>query len=104
MLILLGLVACSPEATPSARGTEGTSMTETSDDAAPIGVATMKPDGTILLQLRAEGPGGIRGDALRVYPPTHPRYEKVLKHLGGLAPGESKPVPPWPAAPDAGAR
>ncbi len=62
-----------------------------------IGSATMKEDGTILLQLRAEGPGGIRGDALLTYPPGHPEYKKILKHLGGLRPGEEKPVPPWPA-------
>jgi hypothetical protein len=78
-------------------------MTEKSagaEEPAPIGTATMKPDGTILLQLRAEGPGGIRGDALCIYPPTHPSYGEILKHLGGLVPGESKPVPPWPDKPD----
>lgn len=79
-------------------------MTETSDSAASIGAATMQPDGTILLQLRAEGPDGLEGDALLTYPPTHPDYESVLKHLGGLAPGQSKPVPPWPDERDAGTR
>ena len=61
-----------------------------------IGVATMDPDGTIVLQLRAEGPGGAIGDALLRYPPSHEEYKEVLTHLGGLKPGESKPVPPWP--------
>jgi membrane-bound lytic murein transglycosylase B len=66
-------------------------------DAGPasIGSATMKADGTIQLMLRAEG-GGAVGDALLVYPKTHPKYEYVLKHLGGLKPGQSKPVPPFP--------
>ncbi len=60
-----------------------------------IGVATMEKDGTIVLQLRAEGPGPMIGDALFKYPPKDPQYAKILNHLGGLRPGESKPVPPW---------
>ena len=63
---------------------------------ASIGAATMQADGTIVMQLRAEGPGPIIGDAQFVYPPSHPEYQSILEHLGGLAPGESKPVPPWP--------
>jgi hypothetical protein len=60
-----------------------------------IGTATMRPDGTIELQLRAVT-GPILGDAQLVYAPTHPQYAEVLKHLGGLAPGQSKEVAPWP--------
>ena len=70
---------------------------------ASIGEATMAPDGTIALQLRAEGPGNLEGDALLTYKPGDPDYAKVLAHLGGLKPGESKPVPPWPESQDAGA-
>lgn len=62
----------------------------------PIGVATLRPDRTLVLQLRAAGPGGARGDAQLEFPPTHPRYAELLKHVGALQPGESKPVPPWP--------
>jgi hypothetical protein len=61
-----------------------------------IGEATMEKDGTIVLQLRAEGPGRMIGDAQFRYPRSHPDYAEVLKHLGGLKPGERKPVPPWP--------
>jgi hypothetical protein len=61
-----------------------------------IGVATMKPDRTIVLQLRATGPGGMVGDGIVEYPPTHANYAEVLQHLGGLEPGQEKPVPPWP--------
>ncbi len=60
-----------------------------------IGVATMESDGTIVLQLRAEGPGPTIGDALFKYPPKDPQYAKILAHLGEIHPGESKPVPPW---------
>jgi len=62
--------------------------------AASIGMASMEPDGTLVLQLRAEGPGV--GDALLRYTKNDPHYQEVLKHIGGLRPGESKPVPPWP--------
>ncbi len=61
-----------------------------------IGFARMEEDGTIVLELRAEGPGGITGDALLRYPPGHPEYNNILRHLGGLKKGEVKQVPPWP--------
>jgi hypothetical protein len=65
---------------------------------ASIGVATMSSDGTIQLQLRAEGQGAI-GDAVFFYKPGDPMYEKIKEHLGGIKPGEEKPVPPWPESP-----
>jgi hypothetical protein len=61
-----------------------------------IGSATMEADGTIVLMLRAEGEGGMIGDAMFSYPPGHERYQRTLDHLGGLEPGQTKPVPPWP--------
>jgi hypothetical protein len=66
------------------------------EDVASIGVAQMRDDGTIVLYLRATGPGGTLGTALLEYPPAHPQYYEVLRHLGGLKPGEVKNVPPWP--------
>ena len=68
-----------------------------SDDASrPIGTATMMEDGTLVLDLRAESPGNLRGMARILRPTTHPRYPAWIEHLGGLAPGEEKLVPPWP--------
>ena len=61
-----------------------------------IGQATMRPDGTLELKLRATGPGGMFGDALVTYAPSDENYQKVLQHLGGLKPGEVKPVLPFP--------
>jgi hypothetical protein len=55
----------------------------------------MLPDGTIVLDLRAGGGGGPVGDSRLTYPKTHPSYHEVLRHLGGLEPGETNPVPPW---------
>lgn len=63
---------------------------------ASIGQAHMLPDGTIELWLRAEGPGGMKGDAKFSYAPTHPQYQQILQHVGGLEPGSTRPVPPWP--------
>ena len=61
-----------------------------------VGSATMSQDGTIVLDLRAEGPGVAIGDARAVYPRGHRQYDEVLRHVGGPQPGENKPVPPWP--------
>lgn len=62
---------------------------------APIGTARMQADGTIILDLMARQDGTI-GHGRLIYPPDHPDYEMILRHLGGLRPGESKPVPPFP--------
>lgn len=64
-----------------------------------IGSATMEHDGTIVLRLRAASDDGDTiGDGLLTYAPDHRDYKEVLRHLGGLEPGESKPVAPWPDA------
>jgi len=62
-----------------------------------VGMATMEPDGTLVLNMRATGPGGMVGDGQMVVAPDDQNYSDILAHLGGMAPGESKPVPPWPA-------
>ena len=64
-----------------------------------IGVATMLPDGTIHLRLRAPLPGGGAGEGEIDYKPDSPDYQQILEHLGGLQPGETKPVNPWPDEP-----
>jgi hypothetical protein len=98
VLLTLALAACEKKtsappvdsALPPAAVT-GTPPTQTS-----IGSATMEKDGTLVLRLRADGPGGMHGDGLFRYPPGHKDYDMVRKHVGGLEPGESKQVPPWP--------
>jgi hypothetical protein len=80
---------------PSA-ASAGPSVGASSGPAQSIGQATMQPDGTIVLQLRAEGPDGTVGDGLLTYRPTDKDYAKILQHLGGLKPGETKPVTPFP--------
>lgn len=63
--------------------------------AVPIGTARMEPDGTIVLDLMARE-GGTVGHARLRYPRGHPDYEMILRHLGGLRPGEIKDVLPFP--------
>ncbi len=61
-----------------------------------FGSARMVEDGTLWLKLRAKSGDGAIGDALISYPPDHPRYTNILRHIGGIQPGQEKPVPPWP--------
>ncbi|HKP03672.1 MAG TPA: hypothetical protein VJU77_09970 [Chthoniobacterales bacterium] len=63
---------------------------------ASIGTAEMKADGTILLRLRGELPGGGNGEGQLVYPKTHPDYRMILEHISPIAPGQSVSARPWP--------
>jgi hypothetical protein len=55
-----------------------------------IGTALMSADGTITLTISTPGQQGAlayhRGD---------PQYARILSHVGGLHPGQKKPVPPF---------
>jgi hypothetical protein len=64
------------------------------DDIDSVGRAKMSSDGTITLQLRSLWPNPIAETEL-VYAPDDPQYEEIKHHLGGIVPGESKPVPPF---------
>jgi hypothetical protein len=75
-------------------------MSEEDDADRPIGRANMAADGTLVLDLRPEGPGGLHGVHRIVLAPEHPEYQEWLDHLGGLSPGEEKLVPPWPDQPE----
>jgi hypothetical protein len=66
---------------------------EEEDDA--VGTATCLPDGTLHLMLRARGPRGELGEALKVCRPTDADYKSMVKHLGGIRPGELKRIPPF---------
>jgi hypothetical protein len=60
-----------------------------------IGRARMSADKTITLDLFVPASSQVR------YEPSHPQYRSVLEHIGGLTPGEEKPVPAWPDTFDA---
>ena len=64
------------------------------EDIDSVGRAKMAADGTITLQLRSLWPDPIAESEL-VFAPDDPQYEEIKHHLGGIEPGESKPVPPF---------
>ena len=64
------------------------------EQVASIGVATMTDDGAITLRLRSLPPGPI-GEGTMRYRPGDREYEVIKNHIGGIAPGETKPVRPW---------
>ena len=56
----------------------------------------MTADYTVTLKLRAVSDDGAIGEASFTYSPMDEDYESIVSHIGGINPGESKPVPPWP--------
>lgn len=60
-----------------------------------IGTAVMSADGTVTLELRAQA-GRITGRGTLRYRQGDAAYKQVLEHLGGLEPGQTKLVQPWP--------
>ncbi|MCK8787714.1 hypothetical protein M0638_25445 [Roseomonas sp. NAR14] len=97
--LLACLVGTTTHAAPAIGAATGWAACRTPSNPAAsptLGQATMRPDGTIVLdQLRFEGAGGVVGHPPpMVYPPGHQEYAALLRHLGGLRPGEGKPIPP----------
>jgi hypothetical protein len=58
-----------------------------------VGRAQMSADGTITLRLHSLWPAPYI-ESERAYALDDPQYAFVKRHLGGIAPGETKPVPP----------
>jgi len=77
-----------------AAGADKSSQPIPCDDIDSVGRANMSADGTITLQLRSLWPNPIAESQL-VYAPDDPQYDEIKHHLGGITPGESKPVPPF---------
>jgi hypothetical protein len=69
-------------------------MANQAEDRYQIGVARMLSNGTIVMDLRAIRGQGV-GDARIVYEKSSDHYQEIVKHLGGLKPGEEKPVYNW---------
>ncbi len=60
-----------------------------------IGEAWLDENGAIVLQMRRTA-DGMNVDSRTKYKVGDKYYDDVLKHLGGLKPGEKKLVQPWP--------
>lgn len=63
-----------------------------------IGVATMLQNGTILIGVGG-GPDAQRARAVLMVEPGDSTYQSIIDHVGGLKPGETKIIPPWPDQP-----
>ena len=63
-----------------------------------VGVATMLQNGTILVGVRGPDPDSALQGVLKIEPGDSP-YQQIIEHVGGLKPGETKPIPPWPDPP-----
>ena len=89
-LAVLGLAFLAADLAAAADGTSPPIPCEAVDS---VGTATMSTDGTITLRVHALWPQPYRESEL-VYAPGNPHYDTIKRHLGGLSPGQSKPVPP----------
>src|ERR1700733_9087927 len=58
-----------------------------------VGTAKMSADGTITLRVHSLWPQPVVESEL-VYAPGNSQYDAIKRHLGGLSPAQSKPVPP----------
>jgi hypothetical protein len=55
-----------------------------------IGTAVMSADGTITLNFTGPIMHGVLA-----YHRGNPQYARILSHIGGIQPGQKKPVPPF---------
>ena len=63
-----------------------------------VGVAKLHEDETLEVLLRASDENAKEkrlGDAMFFYKKDQKEYQDIINHVGGLKPGESKPIPPW---------
>jgi len=67
-----------------------------SEEPTSVGMAEMERDGTLKMHLRTETGDGTIGEALLVVAPNDKRYADMVRHLGGLKPGEARAIPPFP--------
>ena len=58
-----------------------------------VGTAKMSADGTITLRVHSLWPQPFAESQL-TYAPDNAQYGEIKRHLGGMTPGETKPVPP----------
>lgn len=68
--------------------------TDTSAKEPPIGVALLKDNETIVLNIKGKK-GDLSGEAEVEYKLGDKLYDEVYKHLGGIKKGETKLVPAW---------
>lgn len=60
-----------------------------------IGIATRKPDGTITLQLRSQDADTMIAEGQFDYPPDHPQYRLIARHVGAIPENGAVAVRPF---------
>lgn len=92
-IAVLPNVACSNQSSSMQKNQEKASAKESKEKT--IGSVKMLSDGVIVLTLRAKT-GGVIGDAEFSFTKDEPKYAEILRHVGGLKPGEEKGFPEVP--------
>jgi len=96
VLLLIFVATCTLAGNSMASDTHQASQQQNDQADDFIGFVNMEADGTLVLNLNATLNGKTVGHGYFRYPPGHPEYEEVLRHVDPIKPGESKPVRPWP--------
>lgn len=60
-----------------------------------VGTALMEDDGIVMMMLHAQTPNGDWGVSRFYLRPGTADYDALIERVGGLQPGEKKPVPSW---------
>lgn len=83
--------------TSQSRAANNTLLAEVIERTTPVylGTAAMADDGSITVSLDRKL-NGKRAEEMIRYPTSDPAYQQIIEHVGGLKPGESKPVLSWP--------
>jgi len=77
---------------------ESSPTTDSKEDPAAaksIGVVRMLADRTIMVGVGS----GDRAQAVLMLRPGDTQYQPLIDHVGGLKPGDTKSIPPWPDPP-----
>lgn len=91
-MLLLGCAQPAPQPQPQ-------SQPQRKAEPETIGTATMAQDGSIHMQIASRECDGSIAHGDFTVRPGEPQYAEIVRHAGGLAPGQSKPVPAWPEPP-----
>jgi hypothetical protein len=86
LVLVLFVSACSQSPSREARVDSGYSF---------FGVATLKEDGQLCLQMRTQEPGKPVAESYTCYKPDDPRYAEIHKHIGSISVGEQKVFGPF---------
>lgn len=59
-----------------------------------LGNAWLADNGTLVVELKVVGASGLQDRLFLEFSPGHPKFARIVKHLGGIEPAETKTIPP----------